>query len=559
METVYGVGISRGILFGKCVFFEQKALNSSFVRVQDVKSELERWKKAVKETHRQLTELYENTVDTIGPANAMIMKVHEYILDDVLFVGKVEEQIRNLSCNAEYAVFTAGRYFAKSLSQAKDKYIKTRADDVKEVCLALIRNLGGGDRNERAAFFRMLGNRTKSESLVLVTREIFVSDVLDFERCHIRGFITKAGSAMAHASILAQSLGLVTLVGTGKNLRDAGDKDVIISGCENMAILSPDQETIEKYTRRKEMKDREKARLKDMIGKGSLTKDGRKIQVMANVTGLKDAQKAKECGADGIGLFRSEFMYLGRETAPSEQEQFEIYKELLELSGIDFVTIRTIDVGPDKTPDYFSDLAPEGSPAAVRGIRFCLTHPEVFITQLRALLRASVYGKLKILLPMITSIAEIEETKKILESLKNELNRSQIAYDKDLALGIMIETPAAVMIADKLAKVVDFFNIGTNDLTQLTFAADRNSREFSLDDTVILRMVDIAVLAAKEHDIPVSVCGVYASDVVLLGDFVGLGADSLSVPAEHIGEVKEKISELSFVEQVGTVKNKIKK
>jgi phosphotransferase system enzyme I (PtsI) len=562
METVYGVGISRDILFGKCVFFEQKALNSALVRVPDVESELDRWRRAVRETHLQLKELYENTIDTIGTANAMIMKAHECILDDILFVGKIEEQIVNSSCNAEYAVLTAEKYFADTLARAGDEYVKARAADIKEICLSLICNLGGGGCNRRAEFFRMLSKRAERESLILVTREIFVSDVLDFEKFHIRGFITKTGSAMAHASILAQSLGLVALVGTGKVLQDSNNKSVVISGSEDMAILSPDQEAIEKYTKRKEMRDREKVGFKNMTERGSFTKDGRKIQVMANITGVKDAQKAKEYGADGVGLFRSEFMYLGKETAPSEQEQFEIYKELLELNKTDPVAIRTIDVGPDKTPDYFSDLVLGGSSATVRGVRFCLEYPEVFITQLRALLRASVYGRLKIVLPMITSVAEVEETKKILESLKNELNRSQITYDKDVALGIMIETPAAVMIADKLAKVVDFFNIGTNDLTQLAFAVDRNSensREFSVDDTVVLRMVDVVVSAARKHDIPVSVCGVYASDTVFLSNFVGLGVDSLSVPAERIGEVRKKINGLSFVEQVNAVKNEIKK
>ncbi|GHU85490.1 phosphoenolpyruvate-protein phosphotransferase [Clostridia bacterium] len=562
METVYGVSISKNILFGKCVFFEQEALNSDFVRVHDVKLELDRWRRAVKETNSQLTELYRNTIDTFGTANAMIVKTHKYILNDTAFVGKIEEQIKKLSCNAEYAVFVAEKYFTKTLTLTGNEYIKTRADDIKEICLVLINNLRGSGHEGRAEFFRMLGDRAESESLIVVAHEIFVADVLDFERFQIKGFITKAGSAMAHASILAQSLGLVALVGTGKSLRDFGNKNVVISGGENLAVLSPDQEVIEKYLKQKKTWDREKIRLKSMIERGSFTKDGHKVQIMASVTGLKDAQKAKEYGAAGIGLFRSEFIYLGRETVPSEQEQFEIYKGLLELSKDNPVVIRTIDVGPDKMPDYFGSLISAGSWFAIRGIRFCLENPEVFITQLRALLRASVYGRLKMVLPMVTSVAEIEETKKILKSLKNELDRSQIAYDKDVALGIMIETPAAVMIADKLAKIVDFFNIGTNDLTQLAFAVDRNaegSKGFSMDDAVILRMVDIVVQAAKEYGIPVSVCGIYANDVVFLSNFVGLGVDSLSVPAEHIWEVRKKINGLSFIEQVSTVENKIKK
>ncbi|GHV30358.1 phosphoenolpyruvate-protein phosphotransferase [Clostridia bacterium] len=561
METVYGVGISKNILFGKCVFFEQEALNSDFVRVHDVDLELDRWKKAVKETNLQLTELYKNTIDTVGTANAMIVKTHKYILNDTAFVGKIEEQIKNLSCNAEYAVFIAEKYFTKTLTLTGNEYIKTRADDIKEICLVLINNLRGSGHKGRVEFFRMLGDRAESESLIVVAHEIFVADVLDFERFQIKGFITKAGSAMAHASILAQSLGLVALVGTGKNLRDFGNKNVVISGAENLAILSPDQEAIEKYLKQKKNWDREKIRLKSMIERGSFTKDGHKVKIMASVTGLKDAQKAKECGAVGIGLFRSEFIYLGRETPPSEQEQFEVYRGLLEISEDNPVFIRTIDVGPDKMPDYFSSLISAGSWFAIRGIRFCLENPEVFITQLRALLRASVYGRLKIVLPMVTSVAEIEKTKKIFESLKNELDRSQIAYDKDVALGIMIETPAAVMIADKLAKIVDFFSIGTNDLTQLAFAVDRNSESskgFLMDDAVILRMVDVVVLAAKKYGIPVSVCGIYANDVVFLCNFVGLGVDSLSVPAEHVGEVRKKINGLSFVEQVSTVENKIK-
>ncbi|MDR1354369.1 MAG: phosphoenolpyruvate--protein phosphotransferase [Oscillospiraceae bacterium] len=560
MEVVYGVGISDRVLFGQAVFFVQEELSSNCVLQHDVQQELMRLRMAIKKADVGLATMYEDALSALGRDNAMVLQAYRFILNDEAFVGKIEERISSSCCSAEYAVFEAENHFVRTLAESGGEYVEMRVIDVKEICLMLINCLSDKADGEKDRFFRALHENSLRGPFIVVSREIFVTDILRFPKCNVKGFVTKAGSEMSHVAILAKALGLVAIVGTGRELQDCHERRVIISAGEDVAIFSPNREIMNKYMVLAKGEGEEgssETGASDCVV--SETPRSCDVKVLANISCPEEASRAINNGADGIGLFRSEFLFMEKPLPPDEEEQFLAYKALLEVAAGRTTIIRTIDVGADKVPLCFKGWF-LGSFYEQRGIRFCLKHIEIFKVQLRALLRAGSYGALKIMLPMITSVDEVVWAKNVIEEVKRELRDLEIEFCENFELGIMIETPAAVMLADKLAVVVDFFSIGTNDLAQLAFAVDRNSEAgagYCANDVVVFRMVNMVVKAAKMAGIATYVCGVCAEDKRFVGGFVALGVSGLSVGLGSIGDVAKEISNYVSCDRKDILKDKI--
>ena len=563
MEKICGISLSDDILFGKCVYFEQNTLSNYFALAKDIEVEKNELQEAIEETKNQLRKIYEDNVNTIGKANAMIFKSHETILDDEELIKKIEDIIKELKCNAEYAIFKAAEYFSNMLKNVENEYIQARANDVKEICLLLVENMHRKENNHKLSTLLAESRNSllKNQGLIVAAPSVFVSDVLAFPKLGVKGFITQNGCETSHSSILAQSLGLVALVGTGCNLEWLINKELLISGPEAAAFVEPEEKTVKFYLKQQQEYYTLKQRQKSIAEEKNLTKDNVEIKLMANINSVNDIKEANENGAQGVGLFRSEYLFMNGVLPPTENEQFEVYKQLLLCNKSKPVVIRTLDIGFDKIPDYYKNMFPK-TPSAfgVRGIRFCLQHIDIFTKQLRALLRASVYGRLRIMLPMVSLLNEVTATKKLIAKIKQEFIKADILFGEDIKLGVMIETPAAVMIAPELANHVDFFSIGTNDLLQLTFAMNRDSEDMRneiANNNAVIRMIKLVTSAANKKKIPVSVCGACAGDINFLGSLVGLGVSSLSVTPRQIFGIKEKLKEITFKEELKKIDNKI--
>ena len=564
MEKICGISLSDDILFGKCVYFEQNTLSSYFALAKDIEVEKNKLQEAIKETKNQLRKIYEDNFNTIGKANAMIFKSHETILDDEELIKKIEDIIKELKCNAEYAIFKAAEYFSNMLKNVKNEYIQARANDVKEIGLLLVENMHRKENSHKLSTLLAESRNSlfKNQGLIVAAPAVFVSDVLAFPKLGVKGFITQNGCETSHSSILAQSLGLVALVGTGCNLEWLINKELIISGPEAAAFVEPEEQTVKFYLKQQQEYYTLKRRQKSIAAEEkNLTKDNVEIKLMANINSVSDIKEAEKNGAQGVGLFRSEYLFINRVLPPTEDEQFEVYKQLLLSNKGKPVVIRTLDIGFDKIPDYYKNMFPE-TPSAfgVRGIRFCLQHIDIFTRQLRALLRASVYGRLRIMLPMVSFLDEVTATKELIDKMKQEFIKADILFGKDIKLGVMIETPAAVMIAPELANHVDFFSIGTNDLLQLAFAMNRDSEDMRneiANNNAVIRMIKLVTSAANKKKIPVSVCGACAGDINFLGSLVGLGVSSLSVTPRQILGIKEKLKEIIFAEELKKIDNKL--
>jgi phosphotransferase system enzyme I (PtsI) len=535
LETCYGKSVLQGIAIGKLYVIEKKESSWTKMTIADADGEVVRFQNAREEAIGQLDELYQEALEQVGEENAMIFDVHKMMLDDLDYLEGIENRIRTEMVNSEYAVTVTGEEFAAMFSSMDDEYMKARAADVLDISARLVRVLEG--REEPGLHAR--------EPVIILADDLSPSETIAMDKSKILAFVTKHGSANSHTAILARSLNIPSLVNTDVEItRDYHGKEAIVDGVTGSLFIEPDEETLEaKKKEQEEIRGREE-KLKLLIGQENITKDGRRINLYANMGNVEDVQKVLESDAGGIGLFRSEFLYLGRDTFPEEEEQFQAYKEVASRMEGKKVIIRTLDIGADKKADYFQ-LDPEENPAlGYRAIRICLTRQEIFRTQLRAIYRASAFGTVSIMFPMIISVKEIREIKEIVEDVKKELTDEGIAFG-EVELGIMIETPAAALVSAELAKEVEFFSIGTNDLTQYTLAIDRQNQKldpfYDSHHPAVLKLIEMTIQNGHKEGAWVGICGELAADDTLTETFIDMGLDELSVSPTYILKLRDRI------------------
>ncbi len=535
MLTINGKAAFGGIVIGKIKEFSKEKNVVRRTKITDVKEEYTRFENAREMAISQLSKLYEKAVKEVGEANAAIFEVHQMMLEDDDYLDSVKNMIETQMVNAEFAVATTGDNFASIFSEMDDEYMKERAADVKDISERVIRILSGvADSDELAG---------EEEAFIVVADDLAPSETIQLDRSKVLAFVTRKGSTNSHTAILARTMNIPALVCTPLE-NDVDGKIAVVDGNSGKIILDPEEDTVLLYEKLiKEEKERKELLLR-LKGQKTVTKSGKEIKLYANIGGVKDVAAVLQNDAAGIGLFRSEFLYLQSEAYPTENEQFNAYKTVAEMMAGKKVIIRTLDIGADKQIDYFN-LDKEENPAlGYRAVRICLDRPEIFKTQLRALYRASAYGNIAIMVPMIASLWEVQKAKELIELVKEELKEEGIAYGK-VEFGIMIETPAAVMIADELAKEVDFFSIGTNDLTQYTLAIDRQNAKLDLfydaHHPAVLRMIQMVIDSAHRAGIWAGICGELGADTTLTETFVKMGIDELSVSPAMVLPVRDKV------------------
>ena len=537
MLVLDGKSVFGGIAIGKIALFEKGDDPVKRKTIEDTNEEIKRFENAKEKAKEELKALYEKALLEVGEANAMIFDVHQMMLDDLDYIESVRNMIETQKVNAEFAVATTGDNFAAMFSGMDDAYMKERAADVKDISNRLIRVLMG----------KQSGGITGNEPVILVAEDLAPSETVQLDKSLVLSFVTKHGSTNSHTAILARTMNIPALIGVDFP-GDISGKMAIVDGFDGKVYIEPDEETLERYQKQKEEEEKKQKLLLELKGKETITKGGKKINLYANIGGVSDVAEVLANDANGIGLFRSEFLYLQSETFPTEEEQFRAYKTVVETMAGKKVIVRTLDIGADKQVDYF-DLDKEDNPAlGYRAIRICLDRRDIFRTQLRALLRASAYGNIGIMYPMIISVDEVKEIKKIVESIKTELTEKGIEYG-EVEQGIMIETPAAVMISDLLAEEVDFFSIGTNDLTQYTLAIDRqNSKLDNIYDShhpAVLRMIQKTIENGHKAGCWVGICGELGADMTLTETFLKMGIDELSVSPTFVLPIRKLIREMS--------------
>ena len=538
MVVCQGKSVLKGIAIGKIYLYEKQEYILEQKQVADVEAEVARFEAAKETAIGQLDDLYEKALAEAGEEQAMIFDVHKMMLDDGDYLDAITGLIRSEKVNAEYAVHTTGEQFAAVFASMDDDYMKARSADVKDISGRVIRILAGiGD-----------GSIASEEPVILLADDLTPSETVSLDKSKILAFVTRNGSANSHTAILARSMNIPALVQTDvERLKEYHGIDAVVDGLDGKLYLDPEETVLAELVQKKEACGRERAELEKLIGLDNVTRDGRKINVYANIGSPEDVDKVLLNDAGGIGLFRSEFLYLGREDYPSEEEQFEIYKEVLSRMEGKKVIIRTLDIGADKQVDYFK-LPKEENPAmGYRAIRICLDRIDVFKTQLRAIYRASVYGTAAIMFPMIISVKEILRIKEIVEEVKAELTAAGIEI-APVELGIMVETPAAVMISEELAKEVSFFSIGTNDLTQYTLAIDRQNQSldtiYDSHHPAVLRMIQMTIENGHKGGAWVGICGELGADTTLTKTFVDMGIDELSVSPTYVLGLRKAIREI---------------
>ena len=537
MEKYTGKSILKGIAIGKICFYSKGELQVKRTSVEDTQHELDRFEKAKEDTIGQLHALYEKALKEVGEANAAIFEVHAMMLEDDDYNDSIKNMIVSQSVNAEYAAAITGDNFAKMFSEMDDEYFKARAADIKDISERIITNLLGKHGEVGMG----------DEPAIIVAKDLAPSETVQMDKEKLLAFVTELGSSNSHTAILARMMGIPALIGIPINEEWDG-KMAVVDGYSGTLIIEPDEETL-KEMRKKQEQDEEDARLLQQLkGKETVTLDGRKIKLYANIGNVSDVASVLANDAAGIGLFRSEFLYLESDRLPTEEEQFQAYKRVAETMAGKKVIIRTLDIGADKQVDYFN-LGKEENPAmGYRAIRICLKQTDIFKTQLRALLRAAAFGNLSIMYPMIISVDEVKQIFRIVDVVCAELEEMGVPYKRP-EQGIMIETPAAVMVADELAQLVDFFSIGTNDLTQYTLAIDRQNEK--LDDfydahhPAILRMIQMVVDSAHKHGKWAGICGELGADLELTEKFVRMGVDELSVSPSMILKIRKIIREMN--------------
>ncbi|EET61507.1 phosphoenolpyruvate-protein phosphotransferase [Marvinbryantia formatexigens DSM 14469] len=538
MWKLSGKSVYRGIAAGPAAVLKKQDQQVQRRKTEDADAEIARLKDAAAATKQQLQELYEKAVTEVGEANAMIFEAHQMILEDEDFLEAMYHMIRTERVNAEYAAAAAGDNFAKMFAEMDSDYMKARAADMRDITNRLIQNLSGQGQD---GFFA-------EQPSVIIADDLSPSETVQMDKSRILAFVTVHGSTNSHTAILARQMNIPALVGVPLDLdKIENGVTVVVDGMRGEVIFEPSQAALQEAERRMAQERERAALLQELKGKENRTRSGRTVNVYANIGGVGDVGYALENDAGGIGLFRSEFLYIGRNDFPGEEEQFQTYMHVLRMMGEKKVIIRTLDIGADKQADYLG-LGREENPAlGYRAIRICLKQPEIFRTQLRALLRAAVYGNLSIMYPMIISVGEMQQIAAIVRQVQEELEAEQIPY-KVPEQGIMIETPAAVMISDELAELTDFFSIGTNDLTQYTLAIDRQNAR--LDDfydphhPAVLKMIRMTVESAHRHGKWAGICGELGADLELTEEFIKMGVDELSVSPAMVLELRRRIREI---------------
>ncbi|RGY98763.1 phosphoenolpyruvate--protein phosphotransferase [Clostridium sp. AM58-1XD] len=534
MEKYFGKSVYKGIAMGRLAVFEKKDNLVKRTHIADADAEMERFEEAKTKALGQLGALYEKALKEVGEANAAIFEVHQMMMEDDDYLESIENIIRTQEVNAEYAVATTGDNFSKMFAEMDDDYMKARSIDIKDISERLINVLHGAGE----------GGMDFSEPVIIIADDLTPSETVQLDKEKVLAFVTVHGSANSHTAILARMMNIPALVGVEIPLDSAMNGKVgVVDGFAGEVIVEPDEVTASSASK-KILEEKEKLRLLQTLkGKENITIDGKKINIYANIGNVGDVASVLANDAGGIGLFRSEFLYLGRDTYPTEEEQLQAYRQVAELMAGRKVIIRTLDIGADKKVDYFN-LDEEENPAlGFRAIRICLKRPEIFRTQMRALLRASVYGNIAVMYPMIISVEEIRKIKRIVEDIKEELKSQNITFG-NMEQGIMIETPAAAIMSDEMAKEVDFFSIGTNDLTQYTLAIDRQNN--SLDDfydphhPAVLRLLQMVADNAHKNGIWVGICGELGADLTLTKEFLKMGMDELSVSPSMVLRVRDE-------------------
>lgn len=540
MNIYKGKSVFKGIAIGRISVYKKGEQVVKRVRIEDVTSEVNRYKRAVSDTIKQLQELYDKAIKEVGESNAVIFEIHQMMLEDEDYEESVLNIITNQNLNAEYAVATTGDNFSKMFAAMEDEYMRARAADVKDISERLIATLSGNDLNKISS----------NEPMIIVARDLAPSETVQMDKEKVLSFVTIEGSVNSHTAILARTMGIPSLIGTDMPFsEDIDGKLGIVDGEEGVIYIEPDEATLSLMNEKQNEYNDKKLLLQNLKGKEDITLDGKKVKLYANIGNIKDLALVLENDAAGIGLFRSEFIYLDKDDYPTEEEQFAIYKSVVETMAGKPVIIRTLDIGADKQCDYFN-MEREDNPAlGYRAIRICLTDKQIFKTQLRALYRASAYGNLLIMYPMIANLWEVCEIKKIEKEVKAELQSENIPFN-DVKTGIMIETPAAVMISGELAKMVDFFSIGTNDLTQYTLAVDRQNprldKFYDAHHPAILAMIRMVVDNAHNAGIWAGICGELGADMELTNEFIKMGVDELSVTPNAILPIRKIIRETKF-------------
>lgn len=542
MKCFHGKSVFGGIAIGKIRVYQKDRHRITCSKTENPEAEIVRYQEAKSVGIRQLQDLYDKALKEVGQESADIFAAHEMMLGDDDYSGMVKNIIRSQGVCAEYAVALAGEEFARMFTGMEDEYMREREADVRDISQRLIGILDGD----------LQSSMEISEPVIVTAEDLTPSETLQLDKDMVLSFVTTQGSLHSHTAILARTRGIPALVGTAPALDDSiHGKLGIVDGTTGTLYVEPDEMTLAELTGRQQKEQEKKQQLLALKGQENVTLDGRKVMLYANIGELEDLNGAIQNDAGGIGLFRSEFIYLGKDCYPTEEEQFQIYRRAAEMMAGKPVIIRTLDLGADKQSDYVNMEREENPALGYRGIRIRLNHPEVFRTQLRALFRASAFGAIAILYPMVTSVEEVKQLKKLADQVKAELTDQGVRFGQPRQ-GIMIETPAAALISDLLAKEVDFFSIGTNDLTQYTLAADRrNTKLQELYDPhhpAILRLISMVVENAHKAGIPAGICGELGADPTLTREFLAMGVDELSVPSETLLSIRKIVRETDIAQ-----------
>lgn len=542
MMKFTGKGVYSAVAIGKISIFKKQETTIKRVRTEDSEAEKKRVAEAKEAASNQLQAIYEKALKEVGETNAQIFEIHMMMLEDDDYNESIENIIESQKVNAEYAVAVTADNFAEMFSSMDDPYMQARAADVKDISNRIIANLTGTVSDAASA----------EDKMIVCADDLAPSETVSLDKDKVLAFVTAHGSSNSHTAILARNMNIPAVIGAGeKFLEEINDgDDAIVDGFTGEIFVNPDAETVEKLKAKQKSDEEKKRLLQELKGKENVTKDGTKINIFANIGSVDNIGAVLLNDAGGIGLFRSEFLYLENTDYPTEEQQFHAYKRVLESMAGKKVIIRTLDIGADKQVDYFNMKKEENPALGYRAIRICLTRPEIFKTQLRALFRASVYGNLGIMFPMITSVSEVEKILKVCDEVKAELKEQGIDYAESTELGIMIETPAAAVISDRLAPLVDFFSVGTNDLTQYTLACDRQNPDIEqFCDThheAILRLIEMSAENAHKNGAWIGICGELAADTTLTETFLRMGIDELSVSPTFVLKVRDAVRNIDL-------------
>lgn len=542
MIEFQGKGVFGAVAIGKISVFEKQEVKVKRCHITDTENEKARIEQAKEQAKEQLQQIYEKALKEVGETNAQIFEIHMMMIDDEDYNDSINNIIESQNVNAEYAVAVTADNFAEMFASMDDSYMQARASDVKDISERLIKNLSSGNQET---------NKT-DDKVIICASDLAPSETVSLDKEKVLAFVTANGSSNSHTAILARNMNIPAVIGVGEKFLEEikNGETAIVDGFTGKVYIDPDSETLEAMQKKQKQDTEKKELLQKLKGKENITLDGTKINIYANIGGVDNIGAVLLNDAGGIGLFRSEFLYLENSDYPTEEQQFQAYKKVLESMAGKKVIIRTLDIGADKQVDYFH-LEKEDNPAlGYRAIRICLTRPEIFKTQLRALYRASVFGNLGIMFPMITSVKELERIKEICEEVKNELRAEDVEYSENTEIGIMIETPAAAIISDRLAPMVDFFSVGTNDLTQYTLACDRqNPRLEEFCDThheAILRLIRMSAENAHKNGAWIGICGELAGDTTLTEEFLRMGIDELSVSPAFVLKVRDTVRNIDL-------------